>query len=1062
MNFIIWFAKNPIAANVLMLLILGGGPASLLAIEKQVRPPVALDQIEIAVSYPGAAPSDVEQTLCIPIEEATRELEDIKKISSVAQEGRCQVLVEVVADGDTGRLLAAIKRRVDNIEAWPEEAEPPIYQECYGDRMYVATVSIHGQTDRLTLSQWARKVAEGLLALPEVSEARLISVPAYEIAIEVAPRQLLRYGLTLDGIAEAVAKASLNLPAGEVKTSAGEILLRHPGQAYSREEFEAIVLRAGEGGAQLTLGAVATIRDGLTEEEVIFRFNGEPSISIDVYPRGDTPATVDAVHDYVAKIGPRLPEGVQITIWDEMDRNFSRLTGTLQGSALIGFCLVFTVLGLFLGLRLAFWASLGVLISFSGALALMPWFGLSLNTYTIYAFILVLGMVVDDAIVISENVYSHQQQGRDGLAGALSGTLELAPLVILMVLITVVAFLPGWLLPGVAGRVVANFAIVVILTLLFSPVDALLILPAHLAGHRGPDTGKLSRVPIIMGAGLEWLIAKIYRPLLAVLLRWRYATLAGFGAALMVALSLVTAGDLPVVLKQIVPSTFIVAYARLPAEMPYQEAIALGLQMEQAFEEVRAKLDAGRPPGDLWYVNTAIRTDTIYIILYLRENAEAVRQALPQIVKRWRDRIGPLPNGVHLSFYYGGSNSMANRLFGPPPRPIDLQVTAADLDTLRAGAKALEQALAAHPGLYNVSNSYQPGKSELRFHLTSEARHLGLTPQDLARQVRHAFYGREAQRFFRGRDEIRVMVRYPQAVRRDLSHLYDLPVRLPNGHAVPFSSVADWSFAPGAAAIERQNRTRVLRIGADVMGNNEAAAEIILHDLERQLFPQLEQRFPRLMIELGEEHREQETAMATLARYAVLALLAIYALLAVALHSYVQPLLVMTVIPFNFIGVVAGHLLLGVDLTLYSMVALLAAAGVVVKDSLVLVDRINRGAVAQERLLPALLLAGQARFRPILLTTLTTFLGLMPALWEQGAEAEQMIPMEVTLAFGVLFSALVILVLVPVFYLIFEDIQRGVRRLGKIDRSWLFKKMKSLRRLGRGSNRNPSHYLHPY
>jgi multidrug efflux pump subunit AcrB len=736
---------------------------------------------------------------------------------------------------------------------------------------------------------------------------------------------------------------------------------------------------------------------------------------------------------------PRLPENIQLTIWDEMDRNFSRLTGALQGSALIGFFLVFTVLGLFLGLQLALWASLGVLVSFSGALALMPWFGLSLNTYTIYAFILVLGMVVDDAIVISENVYSHQQQGRDGLAGALSGTRELAPLVILMVLITVVAFLPGWLLPGVAGRVIGNFAIVVILTLLFSPVDALLILPAHLASHcvdkKRSDTGKLSRVPIVMGAGLDWLIAKVYRPLLAVLLRWRYATLAGFGTALAVALSLVTADYLPVVLKQIVPSTFTVAYAQFPADIPYEDVVAFAGRMERAFAEVRAEVDVGRPSGEpsaFRHVNTAIRTDTIYIILDLRGNVEAVRQALPQIVERWRDRLEPLPAGVNLSFYFGSSHSMVNLLFSTLPRPIDLQVTAADLDTLHAGAKALAQALTAHPGLYNVSNSYQPGKPELRFHLIPEARNLGLAPEDLARQVRNAFYGREALRFFRGRDEIKVMVRYPPAKRRDLSTLYNLPVSLPNGHTVPFSSVAQWSFAPGAATITRQNRGRVLWVGADVMWGNEAVAQTILRNLERQLFPQLEQRFPGLTIELGEERREQRSAMATLARYAMLALLAIYALLAVALRSYVQPLLVMTVIPFSFIGVVAGHLLLSVNLTLYSLVALVAAAGVVVKDSLVLVDRINRGAGAQESLLPALLEAGQARFRPILLTTLTAFLGLMPTLWAEGAEAEEVIPMEVTLAFGVLFSALVILVLVPVFYLILEDIRRGVRCLGKI------------------------------
>lgn len=1043
---IAWFAKNPIAANVLMVLILIGGLASLPVIKKEVRPPVALDQIEIMVTYPGAAPSDVEQTLCIPIEEVTRELEAIKKITSEAQEGRCQMVVEVVAGGDTADLLAAIKRRVDSIKTWPAEVEPPVYQERYGDRRWAAVISVHGHTDRLILRQWAQRVGEGLLALPEVSEAQLISVPDYEVAIEVAPQQLWRYGLTLDDIAAAVAKASLDLPGGEVKTSAGEILLRHTGQAHSREEFEAIVLRAGEDGARLTLGQVATVRDGLVEEEVIFRFDGEPSISIDVYPKGQIPAMVEAVRDYVAKVSPRLPEGVQLTIWDEEDRNFNRLAETLKSSALTGSCLVLILLWLFLGWQLACWASLGVLISFFGTLALMPWLDLSLNTYTIYAFILVLGIVVDDTIVIGENIHSHQQQGRLGLAGALSGTRELAPLVLLMILTTVVAFLPGWLLPGVEGRVIGNLAVVVILTLLFSLVDALLILPAHLAHHRGSEKQPhlLSQLPVLVGAGLAWLIARVYCPLLAVLLRWRYATLAGFGAALAVALSLIIGGHLPVVLKQNVPSTFTVAHARFPADTPYENLVAFAERMEQAFEEVRAEVDAKRPasePSAFRHVNNAMRTDTIYIIAELRDNQEAVRRALPQILEHWRERIGPLPDGVHLSFFYAGSFGMDNQLAGgAPQRPLDLQVSAADLDMLRAGAKALAQALAAHPGLYNISNSYQPGKPELRFHLTPEALHLGLTQQELARQVRQAFYGREAQRFFRGRDELKVMVRYPQAERRDLNNLHDLPVRLPNGHTVPFSSVAEWSFAPGAATIERQDRERILRVGADVVGDNDSAAETILQDLRRRLFPQLEQRFPGLTIELGEERKEQGAAMATLARYAGLALLVIYALLAVALRSYLQPLLVMAVIPFSFIGVALGHLLLGVGLTLYSLVALLAVAGVVVNDSLVLVERINRNAAAEGHLLLPLLQAGQARFRPILLTTLTTFLGLMPILWAQGAEAERVIPMAVTLAFGVLFSTLVTLVLVPACYWIFEEVRRGVMPSGKMRLPQAFQK----------------------
>jgi multidrug efflux pump subunit AcrB len=681
--------------------------------------------------------------------------------------------------------------------------------------------------------------------------------------------------------------------------------------------------------------------------------------------------------------------------------------------------------------HLALWVSCGILISILGTLWVMPMLGISLNTYSIAALIMVLGIVVDDAVIVSENVYTHEQQGRTGLSGVISGTLEVAPLVVLMVLSTMIAFIPGMFLPGLSGYLMFNIAAVVMLTLAFSMLETLLILPAHLAMHatpaskRTPANFSLDAIRTKVDAVLHGFIRNVYVPLLKKLLRFRYIALSAFAMLLLITWALIFSGRVQSVMDAPVNDYYLVAVLELPAGTPLEQVDYHVKRLEQIASDIRLELNnefgAGAPAAfkDSFQHIIAVSDDYFGIINIEMAIDERIRSRADDIKQQWQERFGELPAGATLSFqtFWPRTLGIAST---QSAKAIELKLIASDSALQSAAGETLKAKLAAYAGVHSVTGSMQAGKPELNLRLKPEATFYGLTLQSLGEQVRNGFFGLEVQRFFNEREEIRVMTRFPAGHRHSLDDLYRMPVRLANGKTVPFAAIADAEYTPGFASITRHNRERILLISAEVY-KEQANVETILADLRAQVIPVLEAQYPGLKIEPGQNRQKQEEALSDLWGYGAFAVLAIYALLAVPLRSYTQPLMIMLAIPFGFIGAVLGHLLLNIPLSLESYVAMFAVGGIVINNSLILMARINT-LQKTVSIYKAVILAGKARFRAIFLTAITTFLGLLPLINEQSSDAEKILPMAVTLAFGILFSTLVTLLLVPINCVILKEI----------------------------------------
>lgn len=1033
MNLIVWFARNPIAANFLMLLIIAGGLLGLSIAKRYTVPPAPQNQLQIEIAYPGASPAEVERALCIPIEEAIHDLEGIRRINAIANQAECEVIVEFDPEIGSARFQADVQARMDRITAFPKSAEKLKIREPKMDTSAII-VMVHGETDRLTLMRQRDQLQAMLSKHPDIG--LLIPWPqlSYEISIEITAADLHRYALSFDEIAEAIRTASNNLPAGELRKTDGKLLLRSKNQAMTVADYAAISVRQVPQGARLLLGDIARIHETVSEKDILARVDGKPAVQIFVMSKDQTVKTVKAVNEVIAAFRSGLPDGVGISTWDDWSKYYEQNMSMLMDSALSGFCLIFLILALTLRFNLALWVSSGILISILGALWFMPMLGISLNTYSIAALILVLGIVVDDAIVVGENIYAHEQRGHTGLPGVIAATLEVAPLVITMVLSTMIAFVPGIFLPGLSGYLMYNVSAVVILTLAFSMLEALLILPSHLVTQVNPaahqtQSGLAATFNALrekVDAGLQRLINRVYIPVLKKLLRFRYITLSVFAIILLIASALVFSGRVQSVMDAPVNDYYLFAFLQLAPGTPFEEVNHHMTRLERIANEIRLELNA-----ELSIDGTAQLKDSFqHIVAFSEDNAvflnieiaidERIRSRMDSIKQQWQKRFGELPGGATLSFQTFWPRNLGISA-AQSAKAIELNLIASDIALQSAAGEILKARLASYAGVHSVTGSMQAGKPELNLKLKPEAAFHGLTIQNLGEQVRNGFLGLEVQRFFLDRDEVRVMVRFPSEQRRSLDDLYRMPVRLANGDSVPFAAVAEAERAPGFASITRQNRERIQVISAEVY-KERANVENILADLRAQVIPELEAQYPGLRIEPGQTRQKQEAAMSDLWGYGALALLGIYALLAVPLRSYTQPLMIMLAIPFGFIGAVLGHLLLNIPLSLESYAALFAVGGIVINDSLILVAQINKGLQKNKSIFHAVILAGKARFRAIFLTTTTTFTGLLPLMNAQSADAEKIMPMAVTLAFGILFSTIVTLVLVPVGYMILKEV----------------------------------------
>jgi multidrug efflux pump subunit AcrB len=1051
---IAWFAENSVAANLLMFVLLGAGLLTLTRVKLEVFPELAVDVVTVSVAYPGAAPAEVEEGICVRVEEELQGLQGVKRISSSAAENVGVVRVEVTPGTDVRKVLDEVKSRVDGIANFPAEAEKPVVQEVVL-RSQVINVAVWGDADERTLKRLGERVRDDISALPGITYAELSNVRPYEIAIEVSEAALRRHGLSFDEVVRAVRASSLDLPGGSLRTEGGEILLRTKGQAYRGGEFEALLLWTRPDGSVLRLGDVATVVDGFAETDQRARFDGMPAVLVQVFRVGDQSAiaVAAAVHEYVAGAASRMPEGIELTTWKDDSKLLESRLDLLLRNARSGLILVFIVLALFLRLRLALWVSLGIPISFLGTIWLMPAMDVSVNLISLFAFILVLGIVVDDAIIVGENIHTHAQSGKTGLRAAIDGAQEIAVPVVFAVLTTVAAFVPLLSLPGATGKVWRVIPLIVIPSLVFSLVESLFVLPAHLAHdakarRRGGLAGVLLRgwegFQGLFASGLMRFVDRAYRPSLRLALRWRYLTLAAGVGAILLTAGLVGGGRIPFVFMPNVEADFIVAQLTMPQGTPVEVTEAAVRHIEQSAERLRAELDGksverggsvlrhmlasiGDQPYRAAQSRHGMGSTSGYNASHLGEVmielAPAEQRSVPssEMAVRWRELTGAIPDAVELA--YTASLFSAGK-------PIDVQLTGADLGELRSAADALKAQLTAYGGVIDVADSYRAGKQEVQLALRPAAEPLGLTLMDLARQVRQGFHGEEAQRLQRGRDDVRVMVRYPAAERRSMGDLEQMRIRTPAGAQVPFAALAEAAPGRGYASIQRVDRRRAVNVTADV-DQGRANANEVLAALRKDVLPLVLAEHPGVRASFEGEHREQAETFEGLGRGLALALLLVFALLAVPLRSYVQPAIVMSAIPFGMVGAVLGHLLMGMELSVLSLCGMVALAGVVVNDSLVMVDFINRGQRRGMRLLEAVSEAGAARFRPILLTSMTTFAGLAPlVLFEKSMQARFLVPMGVSLAFGVMFSTLVTLMIVPSLYLVLEDLREAVR--------WLF------------------------
>jgi multidrug efflux pump subunit AcrB len=1028
---IAWFARNSVAANLLLIAIAVGG---LLAIQTgvtlEVFPPAEPRRIDVGVSLRGATPEDAELGIAVRIEEAVQDLEGIEQIISRSVEGGTTVSIEVDPDYDPRALLDDVKSRVDAINTLPVDAERPVIN-LVTRRFNVIEVVISGQYGEREIREFAEQVRDDLLRVDGITQVELKDVRNYEIAVEISQDQLRQYDLSLAEVAQAIRSSSSDFSAGNVRTVGGDVLIRSKGQAYQRAEFENIVVKTGRDGSIIRLGDIAQVRDAFEESSITTRFDGETAALIGVSRVGDQSAIdiADKVREYIDQRQATLPVGMSLSYWDDDSVVLRNRRGILTSSAIQGSILVIVLLTLFLRPAIALWVFVGIPVSFLGAFILMALFGFSLNVMSAFGFILVLGIVVDDAIVTGENVYRHMRDGDDSLRAAIDGTREVATPVTFGVLTTIMAFLPLLYIDGRLGDIFANIPAVVIPVLLFSLVESKFVLPAHLKNirihHEGDRQSRLQNWQRRFANGFENAIVRFYRPLLSLALRHRYATLASFVGVFIVIVALLASGWTRFTFFTRIDSETARASLSMPVGTPFE---VTDRHIQRILAEAQALRDRYRDPetGESLILNVlantgssggATHTGRVQFEIMPPER-RTMEISTSQLVSEWRKAIGPIPGAEQLNFRSD---------FFRAGDPVNIQLRGSSLETLAQIGEMVKAHLSTYPGVYEIADSMSDGKQEIRVDLTQQGHVLGLTRSEILGQLGQAFRGFEAQRIQRGRDDVRVLVRLPAEERASLETLSELLIQTSDGRQIPLSAVAQLTPGRGPSQITRIDRYRTLSVTAEVDKANTNM--VVLQQSINEYMDQLLAQFPGVTYQAEGEARQQRESFGSLQLGLMVVLFGIYCLLALPLRSYTQPLVVMSVIPFGIIGAVGGHWLMGYDVSILSLLGVMALIGVVVNDSLVLVDYINQQRRSGIPIMEAVKLSGVARFRPVMLTSLTTFFGLTPLLLEKSTTAQFLIPMAISLAFGILFATLITLILVPTNVMIGHDIRRQIGAL---------------------------------
>ena len=1024
---IAWFARNPVAANLLMLVIICVGLGSAFSIQRAMFPAFEFDMIFVTVPYPGAAPEEVEQGVIMKVEEAINDLDGIKRVESDSLESMGRLMIEPQDGVPVNKLFSDIQNRIDGISTFPADAEEPIIQ--LPELLFPAlTIQISGPLNERSMKALADEMRRELLTNVSISAANVVGARNYEIAVEISEQLLREYHLTLADVANTIAASSLDLPSGSVQTRNGDIMLRTLGQAYVQQDFENIVLKTWPDGTRLLLGDIATVEDGFEDAKGFARFNGQYSLGVNVFAMGkqDIIETADAAKAYITEKQLTLPEGVTLDIWSDATYYLKERLRMMLKNLAIGALLVFITLALFLEIKLAFWVMLGIPISFLGALALIntPHIDSSLNMISIFGFILVLGIVVDDAIIMGESAYSETERKGHSIDNVIEGIYRVSTPATFGVLTTIVAFTPTLFVQGVFAPMAAAAGWVVILCLVFSLVESKWILPAHLAHSKPTNNRILLRVDRIqerINRRLRSFVEGPYRRLVSRCVRNRYVTLAIFLSLLIMAAGLLAGGVVRTVLSPHTTGEFFSVELRMANGSPEERTVEAVTHIIESLDRVdqQYRRENNTDQGVVAYVSAFgfERTNGRIDVELSKQDTRTMSNE--EVLSRWREEVGRIHGADVLGF-----KSADGPNFGPN---IAFDLKHSNFDTLRKAAEELEEKLRHYDGLSDIRNGASDTRAEFHINILPQGEAMGLSRYDLGSQVRHAFYGAEAQRIQRGIDEIRVMVRYPKADRENVSSLNNMYIRTPAGDEMPFETVAKLETRQGLLKSTRIDFQRAAEVTAEADIAIVEPAKV-MSDIEKKLLPELIAKYPGLSWGISGMADEEKKMAVSMGIGFALALFGIYALLAVPTHSYLQPLIIMGVIPFGIIGAIIGHWTMGYDMSMMSVMGIVALSGVVVNDSLILVDFVNKSTAAGQDKTSAILDAGCYRFRAIMLTSATTFLGLGPMLLERSAQAQFMIPMALSLAFGIVFATVITLLLVPSLYMILDDVSRFFSR----------------------------------
>ena len=1032
-----WSINNRVAVNLIMIFIIVAGIMTLFRMRREVFPQFALDMINISVIYSGSSPVEVEEGICVKIEEKIKGIEGISRTFATAYEDRGSVTVELDSGVNVQHVLDDIKAEVDRIDTFPEDAEEPVVTEMI-NRNPAITVALYGDVSEKLLHETAEKIRDDLIDTGSISLSELVGVRAYEISVEVSEENLRRYGISFDQVVGAIKTGSIDLPGGAIKTSHGEILVRSRGQLYTGREFEDIPLITLKDGTIVRLGQVAKVIDGFEDTDIKTRFNGKPAALVQVNRTSneDVIEISNIVRDYVVKQKSKIPEGINIATWFDLSKMVRSRINLLLRNGLQGIVLVFITLALFLNLRLAFWVSVGIPISFMAAFMVLDYIGATINMISLFAFIMTLGILVDDAIIIGENIYTHFGRGKSSKEAVVDGLNEVGWPVVIAISTTVIAFLPLMFITGIIGKFIAVMPQAVIIILVVSLGEALVILPAHLDHaltiSKLKMGGIFSRHERIQGKIEQWLtlfIKRYYSKAINYVVKNRYFTFSIGLGVLIISLGIVAGGYMPFIFMPKGESNWIIAEVGYPLGTPFEITEKTIEHLEnKAFELNHIFTVKSNNNGNL-VVNTfalvgvvprrdwkpglkGVHVGEVWIELVSSEKRPDI--SVNSILNKWRSLVGEITGVEKLVF--------STVQGGPAGNPIEIQLAGNDLNQLRQATDELKAEFRTYPGTMDIADNFKPGKKEKQIRIKEGAKSLGITMKDVARQIRQAFYGEEALRIQRGRDDLKVMVRYAEHDRQSISGIEEMRLRTIDGQEIPIEEVATINPGRAYSVIHRVNRKRVITVSSD-LDESIANASKIVADLKTDFLPKLIQRYPGIKYDLeGQEKRTRES-LDSLKRGFALALMGIFFLLASQFRSYIQPIIIMVAIPFGLIGAIAGHIIMGLQLTIVSIFGIVALSGIVVNDSLILIDFINRSVRKGEEINTAVVESGKARFRPVLLTSVTTIAGLSPLLLERSFQAQFLIPMAVSISFGLLIATVLTLLFVPALYLIIQDVR---------------------------------------